>query len=124
MITIGQGASISGIEKGTAEGAAAQSAFDVLTTGAAVAQAADVASTGTLNIKDGLLTFEGAGPATLADAITLVDTQLTTGGDAVVFEYIDNSYVFVDGGPVVELVGVTGLKGLAEVGTTDKLYLI
>ena len=126
VVTITQGAKISGIEKGTAENVAAQSDFDVLKTGSAAAQAADVASTGTLNIKDGLLSFEGTGPATLAAAISTVDGQVTTTGDAVVFEYIGNSYVFVQGGGtdvVVQLAGVTGLSGLDEVGTTDNLYV-
>jgi hypothetical protein len=43
-----------------------------------------------------------------------------------VFEYIGNSYVFVQGGGtdvVVQLAGVTGLSGLGEVGTTDNLYV-
>ncbi|WP_339867780.1 hypothetical protein [Pseudohongiella nitratireducens] len=126
VVTITQGAKVSGIEKGSAEGLTSQTDFDVLTTGSAAAQAADVASTGTLNIKDGLLTFEGTGPATLAAAITTVDGQVSTTGDAVVFEYIGNSYVFVQGGGtdvVVQLAGVTGLSGLGEVGTTDNLYV-
>lgn len=59
----------------------------------------------------------------MADAITIADTQVTVAGDAVVFEYIGNSYVFVDGGPVVQLAGVTGLAGLDEVGTANLLYV-
>jgi len=127
VVTITQGAAIASIGKGSAEDATAQGAFDVLVTGGAVQQAADVAATATLTIKDGLFTFNGAGPATLADAITLVDTQLTVAGDAVAFEYIGNSYVFVNdvvgGDLVVKLTGVTGLAGLDEVGTTDQLYV-
>lgn len=127
VITIVQGAAISGLTKGTVEDATAQGAFDVVTTGGAVAQAADVAATPTHTIKDGLFTFNGAGPATLDDAITLVDNQLSNAGDAVVFEYIGNSYIYVDGGSnadlVVKLTGVTGLTGLDEVGTTDNLYV-
>ena len=132
VITIVQGAAISGLTKGTVEDATAQGAFDVVTTGGAVAQAADVAATATLTIKDGLFTFNGAGPATLADAIALVDAELGSDGngadgDAVVFEYIGNSYIYVDGGAgadlVVKLTGVTGLTGLDEVGTTNNLYV-
>ncbi len=133
VITIVQGAAISGLTKGTVEDATAQGAFDVVTTGGAVAQAADVAATATLTIKDGLFTFNGAGPATLADAIALVDAELGSDGngadgDAVVFEYIGNSYIYVDGGTngadlVVKLTGVTGLTGLDEVGTTNNLYV-
>jgi hypothetical protein len=132
VVTITQGASIASIGKGTVENATAQGAFDVFTTGGAVAQAADVAATGTLTVKDGLFTFNGTGPATLAAAIALVDAELGSDGngadgDAVVFEYIGNSYVYVDGGAgadlVVKLTGVTGLTGLSEVGTTDNLYV-
>lgn len=132
VITIVQGAAISGLTKGTVEDATAQGAFDVVTTGGAVAQAADVAATATLTVKDGLFTFNGAGPATLADAIALVDAELGSDGngadgDAVVFEYIGNSYIYVDGGAgadlVVKLTGVTGLTGLDEVGTTNNLYV-
>ncbi len=127
FITITQGAVISGLAKGTVEDATLQGTFDVLSTGAATQQAADVAATATLTIKDGKFTFNGTGPATLADAISAVDTQLTTAGDAVVFEYVGNSYVFVnnDAGSdiVVKLAGVTGLAGLDEVGTSNNLYV-
>lgn len=127
VINITQGAVISGLSKGTVEDATLQGTFDVLSTGAAVAQAADVAATATLTIKDGKFTFNGTGPATLADAISAVDTQLTTAGEAVVFEYVGNSYVYVDGGAgadlVVKLTGITGLTGLDEVGTTNNLYV-
>lgn len=127
VVTITQGAVISGLSKGSVEDATAQGTFDVLSTGAAVAQAEDVAATATLTIKDGKFTFNGTGPATLADAIYAVDTKLTTAGDAVVFEYVGNSYVFVDNGTdsdiVVKLAGVTGLAGLDEVGIANTLYV-
>ncbi|KXS36825.1 MAG: SEF [Halomonadaceae bacterium T82-2] len=134
LITVTQGAKISGIEKGTAEDAAAQSNFDIITTGGTVQQAADVASTGSFSIKDGLFTFEGTGPSTLDAAIAAVDAQLGSDGagagadgDAVAFEYLGNSYAYVDGGAsadtVIQLTGVTGLSGLDEVGTADQLYV-
>ena len=131
VITVTQGAAIASLAKGTAKGATAQGAFDVLSTGAAVAKNADVASTGTLSIKDGLFKFEGTGPATLDAAIAAVDAQVAVAGNAVVFEYVGNSYVFIekDTGAevgvdtVVKLVGVTGLTGLDEVGTTNNLYV-
>lgn len=128
VITITTGAVISGLAKGTAEGATAQGAFDVLKTGGAVAQAADdVSTTDPVSVKDGLLTFNGTGPATLDAALALVATQLgnLNVGAAVVFEYVGNSYVYVDNATdvVVKLAGVTGLTGLGEVGTTDNLYV-
>ena len=43
------------------------------------------------------------------------------------FEYIGNSYVFVNddvgADMVVKLAGVTGLSGLDEVGVTNQLYV-
>lgn len=125
VVTINAGGQIlTNIGLGTAEGATSQDGFDVVTTGAAVQQSAD-ADTGTYNVTDGLFTFKGAGPATLADAISDVDTAVTVAGDAVVFEYIGDSYIFVEdagGDMVVKLSGTTGLEGLAEVGATDQLY--
>lgn len=127
VVTITTGSTIAGFAKGTAEDASAQGAFDVVTIGSAVAQAADdVSTTDPVSVKDGKLTFNGAGPATLADAITAVDTQLATDGEAVVFEYVGDSYIFVQDGAtdvVVKLTGVTGLNGLDEVGTSDNLYV-
>lgn len=118
---------IQGIGLGTAEGASAVSHFDVFNTGAAVAQAADIAATGTITLKDGLLTFQGTGPATLADAITAANTAAgVTVGSSLVFQYINDSYVFIQGGAtdtIVKLVGTTGLHGLSEVGATDNLYV-
>ncbi len=128
VITVTQGAKIAGIEKGTAEDAAAQSAFDVITSGSTVAQAADIAATATHTVKDGLWTFNGAGPATLAAAVAAIDVVL--GDDvAVVFEYIGNSYVFIGDDTnaademVIQLTGVTGLTGLDNVTGTDNLYV-
>ncbi len=128
VITIVQGAAISGLTKGTIEDAAAQGTFDVLSTGGSVAQAADDVSTSDpVSVKDGKLTFNGAGPSTLAAAIALVDTQLADAdaGEAVVFEYIGSSYIFVDAATdlVIKLTGVTGLTGLDEVGSSNTLYV-
>lgn len=113
---------IEGIEKGTAENAAAQSNFDLIKVTNAY-QASDVAAgavTGVAAVKDGLLTFSGAGPATLADALVIANAAAETSSEALVFEYVGNSYVFVQGGGsdvVVQLVGVTGLTGLDGIGT-------
>jgi len=125
VISVTNGASIANIGKGAAEDATLQGAFDVLTTGAAVAQAADL-DNAAVTIKDGKLVFKGAGPATLNAAIAAVDTAVGGNGNAVVFEYIGDSYVFVQNGAsdiIVKLVGTTGLNGLDEVGTSDQLYV-
>ncbi|WP_343698781.1 hypothetical protein [Caulobacter sp.] len=129
VITITTGSSIAGIQKGTGEDAATQGAFDVLGLAGAV-QAGDVAATATITVKDGLLTFNGAGPATLADAITLAATAADGVNEAVVFQYLGNSYVFAQGAlattaddVVVKLVGTTGLTGLDNVGAGGQLYV-
>ena len=113
---------IEGIEKGTAENAAAQSNFDLIAVTNAY-QASDVAAgvvTGAAAVKDGLLTFSGTGPATLVDALVIANAAAETTNEALVFDYIGNSYVFVQGGgtdTVIQLVGVTGLTGLDGIGT-------
>ncbi|UWR39434.1 DUF4214 domain-containing protein [Sulfitobacter sp. W074] len=126
VVTITDEANIASIGKGTKEDATQQEGFDVVTTGGTVAQAGD-ADTADVIIKDGLLTFKGAGPTTLTDALGTVASEVTVAGEAVVFEYVGNSYIFVDGGAgadtAVKLVGTTGLNGLDEVGTSDSLYV-
>ena len=128
VVTIATGANIASLGKGTGEDATAQEDFDVLVT-AGAEQAADLADTGTVAIKDGLLTFSGAGPTTLAQAIAQADTAITADGAAVVFEYIGNSYVFIndDTAPAnemtVKLAGATGLNGLDNVDGTNDLYI-
>ncbi|OZA29572.1 MAG: hypothetical protein B7X93_05730, partial [Hydrogenophilales bacterium 17-61-9] len=88
--------------------------------------ASDTTSTTGLTIAKGVVTFTGSGPATLADAVTLVDTALSssTAGEAVVFEYVGNSYVFVNDDTattgvdsLVKLVGITGVTNFVEVNT-------
>jgi hypothetical protein len=125
VVALVQGAVVASIEKGSAENLITQSGFDVFDFGAAVDQAADVASNGTFNVVNGKLSFEGAGPATLAAAITTADTAVAVNGTAVVFEYLGDSYIFVDGpGTVVKLDDVTGLGGLDQLGVSGDLYLI
>lgn len=130
VITGVTGGVISGIAKGTVEDAAKQEKFDIVKVGTAV-QAADVAATATETIKDGLFTFNGAGPATLDAAILAISSKLLTANTAVAFEYVGNSYVFVSDGTagvaatdtVIKLAGVTGLHGLDNVAAGD-LYVI
>jgi hypothetical protein len=76
--------------------------------------------TGTDAIKNGVLTFGGAGPATLAAAIAAADADVTTTGDTVVFKYLNDTYVFSQTGAaadiVVKLSGVTGVTNFAVDG--------
>ena len=91
----------------------------VLSAGAAVADANAGVTTGT--IAKGVLTFTGAGPATLADAIAVANAAADAALEAVAFQYVGNTYVFMQGGAavdtVVQLVGVTGVTNFGEVNT-------
>jgi len=81
----------------------------------------------------GIVTFTGAGPTTLEAALALANTAAGGAkGNAVAFQYINDTYVFVEGGGststlandvVIKLTGVTGVTSLNEVGTTDVLFL-
>ncbi|TWI64336.1 uncharacterized protein DUF4214 [Pseudoduganella lurida] len=80
------------------------------------------------NLTNGVLTFTGAGPSTLADAAGLADTATTaTAGAALVFEYTGSTYLFVQGGAtdtLVQLTGVTGVTNLVENGTTNHFFIV
>jgi len=122
--TVGAVESISGFEKT----AAAAVGSDADAKKAAIADADVLSFTGTVaadgnGISKGVLTFTGAGPSTLAAAALTADGAATTAGAAVVFEYLGNSYVFVQGGTagtaddtLVQLTGVTGIKNFADDG--------
>jgi hypothetical protein len=101
---------------------------------AAVADASSSALAATLS--KGVLTFTGAGPATLDAALTIADDFTETVGEAVVFQYLGNSYLFAQGAshdvgtPIVDasdilvkLVGVTGITHLVETGT-DNFFVV
>ncbi|WP_030541464.1 hypothetical protein [Sphingobium sp. DC-2] len=116
--------SIVGFEKGTAEDATAQSDFDVISLAGSV-QAGDFAVAGG-QFENGLLTFTGAGPATLTEALGIANLAANGANEALVFEYLGDSYVFSQGGAtdtVIELSGVTGLTGLDTVGASANVYV-
>ena len=121
--------SISGFEKT----AAAAVGSDADAKKAAIADADVLSFTGTVaadggQISHGVLSFTGAGPSTLDAAIGLANTAAATAGSAVVFEYLGNSYVFVQGDvaadTVVQLAGITGIKNFAEDGATDHFFIV
>ena len=93
------------------------------------AQASDAAgSTTAVAINDGIVDFSGLanGPQTFAEAVTQINTDVATDGNAVLFEYGSNSYVFVQNDSadiVVELTGVTGVAEFNELGATDSFYI-
>jgi hypothetical protein len=105
--------------------AAAITAADKLALGtAAVANANSGVTTGTID--KGVLTFTGAGPATLADAIGIANLAAETAGEAVAFEYVGNSYVFVQGTTdiVVQLTGITGVTNFVEDSTSNNFFIV
>jgi len=74
------------------------------------------AATGDAQIANGVIEFLGAGPSTLDQAIDFADALVGTNNQAAIFEYVGNSFVFiqdsVNGDSVVELTGVTGVDSL------------
>ncbi|GAB3386256.1 DUF4214 domain-containing protein [Massilia agri] len=103
--------------------AAAIADADVLSFAGAVANAATFAG-GTL--ENGVVTFTGSGPGNLTAAADIAALAAESDGEAVVFEYLGNSYVFVQGATdiLVQLAGVTGVKNLVENGTTDEFFIV
>ncbi|MFG6519423.1 DUF4214 domain-containing protein [Sulfitobacter sp. 1A13496] len=90
------------------------------------------ANTGTgATLANGVLTFDGAGPQSLDDAAMIADAFADAAGEAVLFEYIGDSYVFVQGGAtsditddaMVKLTGVTDVTNLVETGT-DQFFIV
>lgn len=128
-LTAANNAAIQGIELGSAENATSRTGFDVITLTGGIQAADDAGDTTTYAIKDGLLTFLGAGPTTLTDAITTASSHVGVNG-VVAFEYAGNSYIFAEGGNnastaddvVIKLVGTTGLHGLDTVAA-NTLYV-
>lgn len=112
---------IQGFSKSTsATNADAIKLADKLDLGAAATIGTEATTSANLDIAKGVVTFVGAGPTTLEQAIGYIDAAATTNGSAVVFEYVGNSYIFqqdsVDGDIVVKLTGVTGVTELGVSG--------
>jgi hypothetical protein len=112
----------------SAKAAAIAAADRVVISGAQVAINQDGP---TATLSDGVLTFKGAGPATLADAITLADAYAGNLNDTLAFQYVGDTYVFSQGDVgasvndvLVKLVGVTGVTHLAENGATDQFFVV
>jgi S-layer protein len=110
----------------TAKAAAIADADTLFLTGGAVADANAGVTTGT--IANGVLTFTGAGPGTLTDALVIANDAANALGETVVFQYLGDSYVFQQTGAaadiVVKLTGVTGVTNLVENGATDKFFIV
>jgi hypothetical protein len=130
--TVGGVELISGFEKAAAAAvgtnASAQAAAiadaDQLDLTGATGVVADVEGTGG-DVEDGVLTFTGAGPSTIAAAATIA-AGIAADGEALVFEYLGNSYVFVNAGTdtLVQLTGVTGVTNFANEADTSHFFLV
>lgn len=112
---------IQGFSKSTsATNADAIKLADKLDLGAAATIGTEATASANLDIAKGVVTFVGAGPTTLEQAIGYINAAATTDGSAVVFEYVGNSYIFqqdsVGGDIVVKLTGVTGVTELGVSG--------
>lgn len=110
---------------------------DVGGTNEAVANANALATGATL--ANGVLTFTGAGPATLNAAIAIADGFAETKGETVVFQYLNDTYIFSQGVThdngatlaaavsaadlLVKLTGVTSVTNLVETGT-DTFFIV
>lgn len=131
--TTGAMESISGIEKAAAaaigtDAAAKATAIadaDMIISATSIVASASVVAGGEISAK-GILTFTGAGPATLADAIGIANLAAETAGEATVFQYLTDSYFFVQGATdtVVKLVGTTGITNLVENVATDNFFVV
>jgi S-layer protein len=109
-----------------AKAAAIADADSLLLAGGTVANLQGGAVT-TGTIANGVLTFTGAGPGTLEAAVLIADAAAETAGEVVVFQYLNDSYVFSQGAvtdTLVKLVGVTGVTNLVENGATDKFFIV
>ena len=127
--TAGVMESISGFEKAIA------SAFGTTALAASVADSDTLVFTGSVAdagsfsggvIAKGVLSFTGAGPTTFAGATAVADQAANGVGEAVLFEYVGNSYLFVQGGDsadtMVKLVGMTGVSQF-EANSADHFIL-
>lgn len=84
-----------------------------------------------IDVAKGIVTFLGAGPTTLDQAIQMISTDVTVANSAVAFQYLNDTYVVQVGGAaaaisddfVVKLVGVTGVTELA-VDASSNVYLV
>lgn len=67
----------------------------------------------------GVLSFTGAGPASLGSAFAIANAAAETAGEALLFGFLGDSYLFVQASTdiAVKLIGVTGVTHLIETGS-------
>lgn len=134
--TVANAEQISGIEKtadvslsavaanATAKAAAQADADTIVLAGGNVA--VDSTQAGVGSVTKGVLTFSGAGPANLTAAFGIADSFAAT-NEVLVFNYLGDSYVYMDGAAndvAVKLVGTIGITGLGEVADTGAFFIV
>ena len=120
---IGAHRKVVGVEKGSAEDLTAISNYDVFKLTGAIQAVDNTTGNADASVKDGKVTFKGAGPATLDKAVEFAQA-LISANEAAVFEYVGKSFIFAEGATngagddvLIELTGVTGLNGLDVVNS-------
>lgn len=118
--------SIVGFSKAATKDAADVAKTDVLDFTAALTVGTGVATADASAAVKGVVSFLGAGPTTLDAAIGFVNALGVAANSAVVFNYLGDSYAFIEAGAndqVVKLVGVTGVTELAVNASGDAYIL-
>jgi len=136
--TAGNFEQVSGFEKAAAAAAVAGTDAAVVTArDAAIADAdtlsfgatasvANDASVAGATVAKGVLTFTGAGPADLGAAFAIAALAAESDGEVVVFQYLNDSYVFNNGATTdlaIKLVGTVGITALGE-NATDGIFIV
>jgi hypothetical protein len=118
---------LSGLEKGTAEDLTTATGHDSIIITGGIQAADDVAGTANASVVNGLITFKGAGPATLTEAVAFAQALIDV-NEVAVFEYVGKSYIYSEGGTdgdgtdvVIELDQV-GLQGI-DTSAANTLYV-
>ena len=123
---------IAGLEKtsdaalgiNTVAAQAAILAADTLVLSGGVVAGASTVTGGAVSAR-GVLTFSGAAPANLDNALLVANLAADSANEILVFGFQGDSYVFMQGSSdvIVKLVGVTGVTAIAETGT-DAFYIV
>lgn len=116
-----------GFEKAASNAAADVSVADIINSADTLTIVADdTDGAGTLDISNGVVEFLGTGPTTLAEAISFVDAALATDDEAAVFDYLGDSYVFINddtnGDTVIQLADLTGVSELGV--SSGNLFIV
>lgn len=71
------------------------------------------------------MAFSGSGPASLQAAFAIAELAAESAGEVLVFGYLNDSYVFMQGtDAAIKLVGTGGIVGIAQVDTSDNFFIV